>query len=74
MASNDAIPFTATLTFTPAQLTELIRESIRNKYGYECDVKFTCTHQYDQMDRGPGTPVLGSTICTVKNGILKPKQ
>lgn len=55
-----------TVDLTPAQIKEAITMWLRATGDLEAqNVRFECSHSYEQFDRGPGTPILKKAIVDV---------
>lgn len=51
---------TSTIKLTPKDVAEILSSHFEKHFNSPVNVKFNCTTEYDQMDRGPGSPVLAS--------------
>jgi hypothetical protein len=60
------------IELTADQLKELLRNFIEREYGIkDADVILTASIEYDQLDRGPGSPVCtGAKI----SAVLEPQR
>lgn len=58
-----------TLKYSPDEIKAIVIENLgESAKDSTVDVRFNITHQYDALDRGPGTPVLESVDVTITKG------